>query len=167
MWLAGPFLRVRLVSDPAKPLAPVPSTTRSKKAGDGAGVILSYTGELQASAALGKVTLVPDPSAGLVETSSARVAFALNGQTTPVGFDVGVPCGTKNLQLLLNVPANGGPKPAGVDKIFLGHVSHPLENPVVLTRVPDPTVPTTKAPAAAKPKTTQPKPSTTSTTAAP
>ena len=150
-WIAGPYLRVRLVSDPAHPLAPVPSTdtTERKKSATTVPVTMSYNGEVRATASLGKLTVVPDASAGVVEASASRVTFALNGQVGAVGFDVVVPCGAKTLQLSFDVPAVGAAKPAGVDKIFIGANGHPLANPVLLKRIPDPNAPTTTMPMAA------------------
>ena len=152
VWIAGANLRVRLVSDPAKPLAAVPTT-----AAGGGDVTLSYTGDLRGSGSLGKLTAVPDQSAGVVQESAGKVTFALNGQTKPVGFDVVIPCGVKNLRLTLNLPSAGKPTPAPVAQIFLGPSSHPLANPVVLARVGDPTAPTS----------TTTKPKATTTTAKP
>lgn len=154
VWIAGANLRVRLVSDPAKPLAPVPTT-----AVGGGEITLSYTGDLRGSGSLGKLAVVPDQSAGVVQESAEKVMFALNGQTKPVGFDVVIPCGVKNLRLTLNLPSAGKPTPAPVAQIFLGPSSHPLANPVVLARVGDPNAPTSTT-AKLKPKAT-----TTTTTA--
>ena len=43
----------------------------------------------------------------------------------------------------------GAAKPAGVDKIFIGANGHPLANPVLLKRIPDPNAATTTMPMAA------------------
>ncbi len=159
VWMTGTVLHVRVVSDPAKPLAPVPTpppTAYSRRPRPTVPVTTAYTGELRSTARLGRLTDVPAPSVGLIVESVSRVTFALNGQATPVGFDVVVPCGAKSLQLELNLPAVGKPGPATVDTIFLGHDSHPLNNPVVMSRVPDPNATTTtNAPAKANTTTTK------------
>lgn len=149
VWFGGPVLHVRLVSDPANPLAPAPKVPPAPTA--------AYTGELRSTVDLGKATLVPDASAGVLQEAPSKVTFAINGQDKPVGFDVLMPCRVKKVQLQLDLPGSGGPTPASTEQIFVGRKSHPLNNPVVFERRPDPATTTTLP---------RVKPSTTATTVA-
>ena len=130
VWFDGNFGHVRLVSDPAKPLA-----TPTTKAGSEP--VVTYRGVVTPTG--GKLTMPkpPDESVGPVSVDNGTIKFALTGSAPATGFDFVANCAVKSVKFDLQVPTGDSSVPAAAENVTVGKKGHPLDVPFTVARMTD------------------------------
>jgi hypothetical protein len=151
VWFDGTYGRVRLVSDPAKPLA-TPTTKV------GSEPVVTYRGVITPNG--GKLTIPkpPDESVGPVSVDGGTIKFALAGSAPATGFDFVANCSVKSVKFDLQVPTGEASVPVAKDKVTVGKKGHPVDVPFTVARTSDSASTTTTKAAAAKATTTTKQP---------